>query len=218
MHEWQDVDDHLATLFPDDPDLVAANAAAEEAGLPAIQVSAPQGRFLTLLARIHGAQRVLEFGTLAGYSTICLARGLTGERHVTTLELDPAHAAVARANLERAGLADVVEVLVGPAAETGAALVDAGTAPYDLVFVDADKPNNVRYLELALALTAPGAVIVVDNVVRAGAIVRAPYDAGATGARAVLERVAADPRLEATALQTVGSKGHDGFLLVRRTA
>lgn len=217
MQEWQDVDDHLATLFPDDPDLVAANAAADAAGLPPIQVSSAQGRFLTLLARIHGAQRALEFGTLAGYSTICLARGLSGDRHVTTLEIDPAHAAVARANIERAGLADVVEVLEGPAAETAAALVGAGTAPYDLVFIDADKRSNVRYLELALELTRPGAVVVVDNVVRGGAVVREPYDAGATGARAVLERVAGDPTLEATVLQTVGSKGYDGFLLVRRT-
>ncbi len=217
MQEWLDVDDYLDRLFPDDDVLAAANRAAHEAGLPPIQVSTAQGRFLTLLAQVQGAQRVLEFGTLAAYSTICLARGLTGERHVTTLEIDPAHAAVARANLARAGLADVVEVLEGPAAETAAALVAAGTAPYDLVFIDADKPSNVRYLELALELTRPGAVIVVDNVIRAGAIAREPSDDRVAGSQAVLERVAGDPGLEATALQTVGSKGYDGFLLVRRT-
>ncbi|MBX9244087.1 O-methyltransferase [Actinotalea ferrariae] len=216
MREWADVDAYLEQLFPPDDVLLGANRAAHEAGLPAIQVSAAQGRLLTLLAQVHGACRVLEFGTLAGYSTICLARGLTGARHVTTLEIDPAHAAVAVRNVEAAGLADVVDVRVGPAAETAARLVEERVEPFDLVFVDADKPSNVRYLELSLELTRPGAVIVVDNVVRGGAIVRPPFDDRAEGARAVLERVAGDPALMATAIQTVGDKGYDGFLLVRR--
>lgn len=218
MREWTEVDAYLEGLFPQDDVLLAANRAAAAAGLPPIQVSAAQGRLLTILAQVQGASRALEFGTLAGYSSICLARGLSGARHVTTLEIDPAHAAVAERNLAAAGLADVVDVRVGPAAETAAALVDAGVEPFDLVFVDADKPSNVRYLELALQLTRPGAVVVVDNVVRAGEIVRPPYDDRAAGARAVLERVAGDPTLLATAIQTVGDKGYDGFLLVRRLA
>ena len=213
------VDAYLDSLFPQDDVLAAANSAAEAADLPAIQVSAQQGRLLQLLAQIHGAHRVLEFGTLAGYSTICLARGLRGPHpHVTTLEIDPRHAAVAVENLARAGLADVVEVRVGPAAETAAVLVDAATEPYDLVFIDADKPSNVAYLELALRLTGPGAVIVVDNVVRNGAVADlSETDERVVGTRAVLERVAGDPTLTATAIQTVGSKGYDGFLLIRRT-
>lgn len=218
MREWGEVDTYLEQLFPQDQVLLGANRAAQDAGLPAIQVSAAQGRLLTLLAQVHGASRALEFGTLAGYSTICLARGLTGARHVTTLEIDPAHAAVAVRNVEAAGLADVVDVRLGPAAETAARLVEEGVEPFDLVFIDADKPSNARYLELALQLTGPGAVVVVDNVVRAGGIVRPPFDAAAAGSRAVLERVAGDPTLVATAIQTVGDKGYDGFLLVRRVA
>lgn len=214
------VDDYLETLFPQDDVLARANAAAQAAGLPAIQVSAPQGRLLQLLAQIHGARRVLEFGTLAGYSTICLARGLHGpDQHVTTLEIDPRHAAVAVENLARAGLGAVVDVHVGPAAETAAALVQAGVEPYDLVFIDADKPSNVTYLELAVRLTRPGAVIVVDNVIRGGAVADlSDGDERVVASRAVLERVAGDGTLTATAIQTVGSKGYDGFLLIRRHA
>lgn len=219
---WTAVDTYLEPLVDQDDALLAANAAAEAAGLPPIQVSAAQGRLLQLLVAMHGARRVLEVGTLAGYSTIWLARGLPGGAdggvapHVTTLEIDPAHAAVARANLERAGLTGVVEVRVGPAAQSLAALVAEGAAPYDLVFLDADKPSNVAYLERSLELTRPGAVIIVDNVVRGGAVADADSaDERVRGSRAVIDRVARDPHLTGTVIQTVGTKGYDGFLLVR---
>lgn len=219
MHEtWRAVDDFLAPLVQEDASLAAANAAAAEAGLPPIQVSAPQGRFLQLLAAATGARRALEVGTLGGYSTIWLARGLVGpDRHVTTIEVSPRHAEVARANLARAGLADVVDVRVGRGTDVLAALVAEGVPPFDLVFIDADKPSNTAYLEAALSLTRPGALIVVDNVVREGALAEpADTDDRVLGSRAVVERVAGDPALEGTVLQTVGAKGYDGFLLVRR--
>ncbi len=217
---WRAVDDYLAPLVAEDDALRAANEAAASAGLPPIQVSAPQGRLLSLLARLHGARRALEVGTLAGYSTIWLARGLAGpDRHVTTVELDPRHAEVARANLARAGLADVVDVRVGRGVDVLAALADEGVAPYDIVFIDADKPSNTAYLEASLRLTRPGALLLVDNVVRGGAIADGTAaDERVAGSRAVVERVAGDPTLEGTVIQTVGSKGYDGFLLVRRTA
>ncbi|HEY3439069.1 MAG TPA: O-methyltransferase [Actinotalea sp.] len=214
---WAAVDSYVSVLVDEDGALRRANAAAAAAGLPAIQVSAAQGRLLRLLAEVQGAARVLEVGTLAGYSTIWLARGLRGDgRHVTTLEIDPRHAAVAEENLRRAGLADVVEVLVGPAAVSLAALVDAGVEPFDLVFIDADKPSNSAYLGWALRLTRPGAVIVVDNVVRAGAVADAGSpDERDQGARAVIEAAAADPTLSGTVIQTVGAKGYDGFMVIR---
>lgn len=218
MHDtWRAVDEYLASVVDEDEVLRQANVAASAGGLPPIQVSAAQGRMLQLLARIHRAERVLEVGTLAGYSTIWLARGLTGpHRHVTTIELDPRHAAVALTNLARADLTDVVDVRVGRAVDVLAELEAAGVAPFDLVFIDADKPSNTTYLDAALRLTRPGAVIVVDNVVREGAIADASAtDPRVAGSRAVLERVAGDPDLEATVIQTVGSKGYDGFLLVR---
>lgn len=218
---WGRVDDYLAAVVGEDDVLVGANRAAAEAGLPAIQVSPAQGKLLHLLALVHGAHRVLEVGTLAGYSTIWLARAVSEhtDGHVTTLELDPRHAAVAEANLARAGLTEVVDVLVGPATESLAALEAAGTEPYDLVFIDADKPSNVRYLEAALRLTGPGAVVVVDNVVRQGGIADADHpDERVRASRAVIDRVAGDPTLTATVIQTVGSKGYDGFLLLRRKA
>ena len=218
---WAAVDAYLSTLCPEDEALQLANAAAAAAGLPAIQVSAPQGALLQLLARIQGASRALEVGTLAGYSTIWLARGLSGDRHVTTVEVDPRHAEVARANLDRAGLSGVVDVRVGRGvdvlAELEAELAEGRVEPFDLVFVDADKPSNVVYLEAALRLTRPGAVVVVDNVVRSGAVADPESsDERVRGARAVIDRVAGDPALEATAIQTVGGKGYDGFLLIRR--
>lgn len=216
---WTAVDDYLEQLCPLDDALAAALVAADAAGLPSIQVSSTQGRFLQLLAQLGGAHRALEVGTLGGFSAIWIARGLTGgDRHLTTLELDPRHAAVARANLERAGLADVVRVRVGPAADSLAALASEGAAPFDLVFIDADKPSNVLYLDWALRLVRPGAVIVVDNVIRNGAVADAASDdERVLGSRAVIQRVAGDPRLAATAIQTVGAKGYDGFLLVRVT-
>lgn len=218
MQVWHAVDAFLAPLVAEDEVLRDANRATEAAGLPAIQVSAPQGRLLTLLAQVLGARRALEVGTLGGYSTIWLARGLTGpDRHVTTIEVDPRHAEVARANLARAGLSDVVTVRVGRGVDVLADLEAEGVEPFDLVFVDADKPSNVAYLEAALRLTRPGAVVVVDNVVRGGAVADLDTtDERALGSRAVIERVASDPSLDGTVLQTVGTKGYDGFLLVRR--
>lgn len=215
MDDWAAVDAYLTgTLVDEDPDLVAAREAGRAAGLPAIEVSPLQGKLLALLCTMTGARRVLEFGTLAGYSALWFARAVGPEGHVTTLELDPVHAAVARENLARAGVAHRVDVHEGPAAETARALVDAGTEPYDLVFIDADKPGNSRYLELAVALSRPGTVVVVDNVVRAAAVADAGSDdPRVQGSRAVLDAMAAHPRLEATALQTVGSKGWDGFAL-----
>lgn len=221
MHDtWAAVDAFLAPLVSEDDALRAANAAAADAGLPAIQVSAPQGRFLQILAAVTGARRALEVGTLGAYSTIWLARGLSGpDRHVTTVEISPRHAEVARANVARAGLGDVVDVRVGRGVDVLAELVAEGVPPFDLVFVDADKPSNTAYLEAALRLTRPGAVIVVDNVVREGAVADpGSADERVQGSRAVIERVAGDPGLEGTVLQTVGAKGYDGFLLVRRVA
>lgn len=217
---WSDVDAYVSGLSPEDEALAGANRAAAAAGLPAIQVSAPQGKLLQLLTQVHGAQRALEVGTLAGYSAIWLARGLTGDRpHLTTLEIDPAHAEVARTNIAEAGLADVVQVVLGAAADSLRRLVEDGTEPFDLVFIDADKPGNVTYLEWALRLTRPGAVIVVDNVVRAGAVADpGTADDRVLGSRAVIDRVAGDANLSGTVIQTVGTKGYDGFLLVRRVA
>jgi predicted O-methyltransferase YrrM len=213
---WNAVDDHLVTtLVPDDDVLAAALADSDAAGLPQIQVAANQGKLLSLLVRISGARRVLEVGTLGGYSTIWLARGLPADGVVVTLELEEHNAGVARRNLERAGLDDQVEVRVGPAADTLAAMVDAGSEPFDLVFLDADKGGYPTYLARALDLSRPGTVIVADNVVRGGAVADATTtDPNAVGVRRFLEAAAADPRVDGTAVQTVGSKGHDGFALL----
>jgi predicted O-methyltransferase YrrM len=218
MSDWSDVDDYLVgRLLPDDPVLTAALAASDAAGLRAINVTAPQGRFLNLLARILGARRILEVGTLGGYSTIWLARALPADGRLVTLEIDPATAEVARSNLARAGLQDVAEVQVGPAIDLLPGL--AGDSPYDLVFIDADKPSNPDYLQWALRLTRPGSVIVVDNVVRGGAVADdASDDPMVLGTRRMMDMVAAEPRLDATALQTVGAKGYDGFLLALVTS
>jgi predicted O-methyltransferase YrrM len=212
QHVWNAVDQWIEGHFvPEDAALEGALAASTTAGLPAIQVSAAQGRLLELLVRISGATSVLEVGTLGGYSTIWLARGLAAGGRVLTLELDPHHAEVARANLEAAGVAELVEVRVGPAAESLAAL--SGT--FDLVFIDADKPSTPIYFNEAVRLSRPGTVIVVDNVVRGGAVADpASTDAGAPGIRAFAEIVAHDPRLLGTAIQTVGRKGYDGFAVV----
>lgn len=212
---WARVDDYLvATLVGEDEAMDAAREAGRAAGLPPIEVAPNQGKLLALLCTLTGARRVLELGTLAGYSALWFARAVGPEGHVTTLELDPAHAAVARENLARAGVGHRVEVVVGPAADSLRALVAAGTEPFDLVFVDADKPNNPHYVETALALSRPGTVIVVDNVVRGGAVADPDDDSPAVvGSREVLALLGSHPRLEATALQTVGSKGWDGFAL-----
>jgi predicted O-methyltransferase YrrM len=206
------VDGYIADhLIADDP--VAALAANAAAGLPEIDVSAPQGRMLHLLARMAGARRILEIGTLGGYSTIWLARAVGGGGRIVTLELEADYAAVARANLDAAGVGERVDIIVGPAINSLAALEGS----FDFVFIDADKPSNVAYLREAIRLTRPGATIIVDNVVREGAILDAASDdERVQGTRALFEAVSAEPSLSATAVQTVGAKKWDGFLLAIR--
>jgi predicted O-methyltransferase YrrM len=208
---WRAVDAFITgMLIGPDPALDAALAANRAAGLPPIDVSPAQGKLLHLLARAIGARRVLEIGTLGGYSTIWLGRALGPDGRVVTLEREPRHAAVAADNLARAGLAEQVDIVVGPALET---LPDLD-GPFDLVFVDADKPSNAAYLAQALRLSRPGALIVVDNVVRDGRVADPTDDDPAVvGSRRLTEALAAEPRLSATELQTVGSKGYDGFAL-----
>ncbi|HVN11578.1 MAG TPA: O-methyltransferase [Kineosporiaceae bacterium] len=211
------VDAYLTDLLsPDDEGLAAAQRDADAAGLPAIAVSGPQGKLLSILARAIGARRILEIGTLGGYSTIWLARALAPGGRLISLEYSPRHAEVARANLARARLSDVVDVRVGKALETLPMLAAAQADPFDLVFVDADKAPYAQYLDWAIRLTRPGALIVVDNVVRGGRILHPDPDADAAGVRAFLERMAADPRVDGTALQTVGVKGWDGLAVAVR--
>ena len=212
---FTDVDRYIDGLFvPPDRALDEAIRSSVAAGLPQIHVSPAQGKLLYLLARLAGAQRILELGTLAGYSTIWLARALPPDGRLLSLEVNGQHAALARTNLARAGLDDRVEVLVGPALETLARLVERREPPFDLVFIDADKPNYPGYLEGALRLTRPGSLILADNVVRAGAVLSPEtIDDNAAGARAFNAALAADPRVDATILQLVGSKGHDGLAI-----
>ncbi|MBO9713810.1 O-methyltransferase [Sphingomonas sp.] len=212
---WKVVDDWIASrLLGPDPALDAALAANAAGGLPSIDVAPVQGKLLQLLARMTGARRILEVGTLGGYSTIWLARALPEAGRLVTLELEPHHGAVAQANLERAGLADRCEIRVGPASASLDAMVAAGEGPFDFVFIDADKQGNVAYLRAALALSRPGTTIVVDNVVREGGVIDSSSDDPRIhGTRALFEAVAAEPRLSATAVQTVGAKKWDGFLL-----
>ncbi len=212
---WTAVDGFIAGhLLGEDEVLAAALEANAAAGLPDIDVSPAQGRMLHLFARMSGARRILEIGTLGGYSTICLARGLPADGMLITLELEPAHAEVARANIAHAGLSDRVDVRVGPAVDTLSAMIAAGGAPFDLIFIDADKPSNIAYLQASLALARQGTTIIVDNVVREGGVLDADSDdPRIIGTRALFAAVAAEPRLTATAVQTVGSKKWDGFLL-----
>ncbi|MFD5818811.1 O-methyltransferase [Streptomyces sp. NPDC127038] len=214
---WNDVDDHFTTLLaPADEVLTAALRDSDAAGLPPINVAPNQGKLLRLLAEIQGARRILEIGTLGGYSTIWLGRALPADGRLVTLEYDPRHAEVARANLARAGLDKIAEVRVGPALESLPKLADENPEPFDFVFIDADKVNNPHYVEWAVRLARPGAVIVLDNVVRGGAVTDAEStDPSVVGTRAALELFASHPRLDGTAVQTVGSKGYDGFALAR---
>ena len=207
-----DVDAFLDTAFVgEDAALSAALQASDAAGLPRIAVSAQQGKFLCLLATAVGARRILEIGTLGGYSTIWLARGAGPDARVVTLEAEPTHAQVARANLDRAGVGERVEVVVGPALQT---LPSMTGGPFDLVFIDADKENNVSYLQWAVRLSRPGSVIVVDNVIRDGHVLAPPDDDPvAKAVRATLQMMADHPRLDTAVLQTVGVKGWDGFAL-----
>ena len=210
---WLPVEDLLdRLLIGDDSALTAALADSQAAGLPPIEVSAQSARMLYLLTRISGARRVLEIGTLGGFSTICLARGVGAEGSVVTLEYNPRHAELAAGNLRRAGLAERVDIVVGRALDTLPGLA----GDFDLVFIDADKENNAAYVEHAIRLGRPGTVIIVDNAVRAGRILApAQEDLQARGVREMLELVAGHPRLEAAAIQTVGAKGWDGFVLAR---
>ncbi|AYY55774.1 O-methyltransferase [Burkholderia multivorans] len=211
--QWNRVDAYFsATLVPSDDVLDAALAASEAAGLPAINVAPNQGKLLQLLATIRGARRILEVGTLGGYSTIWLARALPPGGRLVTLELNPAHAAVATQNIARAGFADVVSVVVGSAKDSLARLIAEGEAPFDFVFIDADKDNNRAYLDAALKLSRPGTVIVVDNVVRRGRVADPDNrDPDVVGVREGFARIVAEPKLTTTAVQTVGQKGWDGF-------
>lgn len=213
---WGRVDDYIVDKLVDESaalaDALKANAAG---GLRPIDVSAAQGKFLHLLVRMSGARRVLEVGTLGGYSTIWMAKALPAGGSIITLEYEPHHAEVARRNVERAGYSDRIEVRVGAAAETLPVLAAEKPEPFDFVFIDADKPNNTTYLDWAIKLGRPGTVIVLDNVVRDGQVANAESrDPNVLGSRGAFELIAANPRLSATALQTVGAKGYDGFAMM----
>lgn len=215
QEQWTAVDDYLARrLVPHDDVLSAALAANAAAGLPAIDVSPLQGKLLSLLAQIAGARKILEIGTLGGYSTIWLARAVAADGLVVTLEASPRHAAVARANFARAGLAARIDLREGAALDSLQALENEGIGPFDFFFIDADKENNPSYLAWAMRLGRKGSVIVADNVVREGEIlVPETADPSARGIRRFFDLLAAEPRLSATAIQTVGTKGWDGFAL-----
>jgi predicted O-methyltransferase YrrM len=215
QEQWTEVDRYITeTLVGSDPQLEAALRANAAAGLPSIDVAPNQGKLLHLLALTAGARRILEIGTLGGYSTIWLARALPPGGKLLTLEFEPKHAEVARANIDRAGFSTVVEVRVGAAADSLAQLDRERTGPFDLIFIDADKQNMAVYLEWALKLSRRGTLIVADNVVREGAVVEAAStDQAVVGVRAMFAMMAAEPRLSATAIQTVGSKGYDGFAI-----
>lgn len=220
QEQWSAVDRYIAErLVPSDPALEAALAASEAAGLPAISVAANQGKLLQLLAQAIGARTILEIGTLGGYSTIWLARALASGGRLITLEANPAFAEVARANIARAGLADRVELRLGPALETLPQIAAEGLGPFDLTFIDADKENNAAYFRWALKLSRAGSLIVVDNVVREGAVIDAGrQDAHIQGVRDFYAAAGAEPRVSMTALQTVGAKGYDGFAIGLVTA
>ena len=212
---WDRVDTYIGEkLIGDDAILAAALAHNAENGLPPIDVSAAQGKMLYLLAQMAGARRILEIGTLGGYSTIWLARALPDDGVLVTLEVDHKHARVAQVNLDRAGLSDRAEIRVGPALDSLAAMTDV--APFDFVFIDADKQSNVDYVAEAIRLGRSGTTIIVDNVVREGGILDpASNDPGVLGTRALFDFLQSDPRIDATAVQTVGAKGWDGFVLAR---
>lgn len=208
---WSAVDNLLdIKLHLSDPILTAVLAASDAAGLPQIAVSPAQGKFLYLLARIRNAKRVLEVGTLAGYSTIWLARALPPQGKIVTLELDPKHAQVARQNFTRAGFSNIIDLIEGPATDSLAKLASAKTEPFDLTFIDADKANSAVYFNWALKLSRLGSIIIVDNVIRRGAILTDPTDPNNKGALEALTHMG-NNTVSATALQTVGLKGYDGF-------
>jgi predicted O-methyltransferase YrrM len=216
---WTAVDRYFAdALLEDDPVLAGALQRSADANLPAINVSPTQGKLLHLLAKIQGAKRILEIGTLGGYSTIWLARALPPDGKLITLEFDPKHAAVARQNLEAAGVQNVVDLRIGRALDTLPKLAEEKAGPFDLIFVDADKPSNPDYFEWSIKLTRPGSLIIIDNVVRKGEVVNeSSKDSSIIGTRKMIDLVSREPRVSATAVQTVGTKGYDGFLIARRS-
>jgi len=213
QEQWSAVDEYFArVLVPSDPALDATLKTSAESGLRAINVAPNQGKFLHLLAKIKGARRILEIGTLGGYSTIWLARALPADGTLISLEVNPGHAEIARKNIETAGLSSVVTVMVGAAVRSLERLIEDKVEPFDLVFIDADKESNPDYLKLSVKLSRPGTVIVGDNVVRNGRVAdEKNNDPDVLGVRSFLELLAADSRLTTTAVQTVGSKGWDGF-------
>jgi predicted O-methyltransferase YrrM len=213
-NEWRAVDEYIVdSLITPTERQQATLDANHAAGLPAIDVSGPQGKFLGLLVAAIGARRVLEIGTLGGYSTIWFARALPAGGEVVTIEFDPKHASVARANIAREGLSDRVDLRIGAALEV---LPGVAGAPFDLSFIDADKAHNADYFDWAVKLSRPGALVVVDNVVREGTVADPQTrDDGGLGARRLFDQVSKDPRVDATAVQTVGAKGWDGFLIAR---
>ena len=215
QEQWAEVDRYFTDMLaPSDPVLDAALQDAADAGLPPIHVAPNQGKLLAILAQSIGARSILEIGTLAGYSTIWLARALLPGGTLITLEADPRHAEIARANIQRAGLARVVEVRLGRALDTLPQLADEGRGPFDLVFIDADKVGNADYFAWALKLTRRGSLIIVDNVVRNGAVIDADSDdANVQGVRRLTTVLAAEPRVTVTVIQTVGSKGYDGLAI-----
>jgi predicted O-methyltransferase YrrM len=214
--QWTEVDQYFSgKLLPNDPALDAALESSARAGLPAISVSPNQGKFLQMLARLAGARSILEIGTLGGYSTIWLAKGLRAGARIITLEVDPGHAEVAELNIARAGLQAAVEVRVGNALETIPQLAGEGRGPFDLIFIDADKQNIPSYFEWSLKLSRPGTLIVVDNVVRNGEVIDPESsDPSVRGVRRFIDSLAAESGASATVIQTVGTKGYDGFAIV----
>lgn len=213
---WSNVDEYLVSLFvPSDRALEETLAASTAAGLPPISVAPNQGKMLEILARMQGSRRILEIGTLGGYSTIWLARSLPDDGALITLELEPLHAEVARKNIDRAGLGHLVDIRIGPATKSLRDLIDDAVEPFDFIFIDADKEGYPQYLDFSLQLSRPGTVIVADNVVRDGEIINSKSsDERVKGARTFLELAAANDRIEGTAVQTVGSKGYDGLALL----
>jgi len=214
--QWTEVDQYFSeSLLPSDPILESALEASVAAGLPAISVSPNQGKLLQMLAQIVGARSILEIGTLGGYSTIWMARGLRAGGRLITLEVDPKHAEVAQLNVARAGLRDVVDVRIGNAVEILPQLSAERRGPFDLIFIDADKPNIPAYFEWALKLSRPGTLIIVDNVVRDGAVIDPDSsDPSVQGVRRFIQLLGAESRASGTVIQTVGIKGYDGFAIV----
>jgi predicted O-methyltransferase YrrM len=220
QEQWTAVDSYIEKLFiAPDFSLQAALESSKAAGLPTINVSPAEGKLLHLLARVQGARKILELGTLGGYSTIWLARALPAEGRLISLEIDPKRAEIARANIARAELANTVEICVGPAADSLQKMVSEGRGPFDLIFIDADKQGYAEYLQWSLKLSRPGTLIVADNVVRKGAVAdRASADENVQGIRKFNEALAAEKRVTTTVIQTVGCKGYDGLALILVTA